>query len=116
MALVSATDWTQLIETLNTPRLTRQVPIVEQELLTLPEHLSSTPVFSNVHVTRSLALCVCFEERCLSLCPLCCLFFFDLRVLIAPLVSSNSSDFGDIINVKSNIPNELLQKHFYENC
>jgi len=25
---------------------TRQVPLGEQELLTLPEHLSSTPVFS----------------------------------------------------------------------
>ena len=24
-------------------------------------------------------------------CPLCCLFFFDIRILIAPLVSSNSS-------------------------
>jgi hypothetical protein len=23
--------------------------------------------------------------------PLCCLFFFDIRILIAPLVSSNSS-------------------------
>ena len=27
-------------------RLTRQMPLVEQELLTLPEHLSSPPVFS----------------------------------------------------------------------
>jgi len=26
-------------------RLSRQVPLVEQELLTLPEHLSSPPVF-----------------------------------------------------------------------
>jgi hypothetical protein len=24
-------------------------------------------------------------------CPLCCLFFFDIRILITPLVSSNSS-------------------------
>jgi hypothetical protein len=35
-------------------RLTWWVPLVEQELLTLPEHLSSPPVFSGVHVTRSL--------------------------------------------------------------
>jgi hypothetical protein len=35
-------------------RLIRRVPLVEQELLTLPEHLSSTPVFSGVCVTRSL--------------------------------------------------------------
>ena len=40
--------------------------IVEQELLTLPEHLSSPLVFSEVHVTRSLVLYVCFVDRCLS--------------------------------------------------
>ena len=74
-------------------RLTQQVPLVEQELLTLLEHLSSPPVFSRVRVTRSLALCVCFVDRCLSFCPfffwpLCCLFFFDIRILITPFVSS----------------------------
>jgi hypothetical protein len=31
----------------------------EEELPTLPEHLSSPPVFSGVRVTRSLVLCVC---------------------------------------------------------
>jgi hypothetical protein len=41
---------------------------VEQELLTLPEHLSSPLVFSGVRVTRSLVLCVCFVDRCLSFC------------------------------------------------
>jgi hypothetical protein len=41
---------------------------VEQELLTLPEHLSSPPVFSGVRVTRSLVLYVCFVDRCLSFC------------------------------------------------
>ena len=49
-------------------RLTRRVPLVERELPTLPEHLSSPLVFSYVHVTRSLALCVCFVDRCLSFC------------------------------------------------
>jgi hypothetical protein len=49
-------------------RLTRRVPLVEQELLTLPEHLSSPPVFSGVRVTRSLVLYVCFVDRCLSFC------------------------------------------------
>ena len=42
--------------------------IVEQELLTLPEHLSSPPVFIWVSVTRSLVLCVCFVDHCLSFC------------------------------------------------
>ena len=62
------------------------------ELLTLPEHLSSPPVFSGVCVTRSLVLCVCFVDRCLSFFfwPLCCLFFA-IRIMITPLVSSNSS-------------------------
>jgi len=57
------------------------------------EHLSSPIVFSGVRVTRSLVLCVCFVDRCLSFLSwsLCCLFFFNLRILIIPLVSSNSS-------------------------
>jgi hypothetical protein len=41
---------------------------VKQELPTLPENLSSPPVFSGVHVTRSLVLYVCFVDRCLSFC------------------------------------------------
>jgi hypothetical protein len=44
-----------------------------------------TPLFSGVRVTRSLAVCVCFVDRCLSL------FFWSLWILITPLVSSNSS-------------------------
>jgi hypothetical protein len=74
-------------------RLTRRLSLVEQELLTLPEHLSSPPAFSGVCVIRSLVLCVCFVDRCLSFFfwPLCCLFFFDLRILITSLVSSNFS-------------------------
>jgi hypothetical protein len=49
-------------------KLTRRVSLVEQELLTLPEHLSSPPVFSGVRVTRSLVLYVYFVDRCLSFC------------------------------------------------
>jgi len=72
-------------------RLTRRAPLVEQELLTLVEHLSSHPGFCWVRVTRSLVLCVMF---CRSLFvplpfffrPFCCLFF-DLRILITSLVS-----------------------------
>ena len=45
------------------------MPLVEQELLTLPEHLSSPPVFSGVRVTRSLVLYVCFVDRCMSFFP-----------------------------------------------
>jgi hypothetical protein len=49
-------------------RLTRWVPLVEQELLTLLEHLSSPQIFRVVRVTQSLVLCVCFVDRCLSFC------------------------------------------------
>ena len=41
---------------------------MEQELLSLPEHQRSPPVFSGVRVTRSLVLYVCFVDRCLSFC------------------------------------------------
>ena len=63
------------------------VPLVEQELPTFMEHLNSPPVFSGVRVTRSLVLYVCFVDRCLSFFfwPLCCLFFFDIRILITSL-------------------------------
>ena len=46
-------------------RLARWVPLVEQELLTLPEHMGSSPAFIGVRLTRSLVLFV----RCLSFCP-----------------------------------------------
>ena len=49
------------------------------------------PIFSGVRVTRSLVLYVRFVALCLSFWPLCCLFFFDLRILITPMASSNSS-------------------------
>jgi hypothetical protein len=60
-------------------RLTRRVPLVEQKLFTLPEHLSSSPVFSRVRVTRSLVLYVCLIYKSLFVLlyfffwPLCCL-------------------------------------------
>jgi hypothetical protein len=68
-------------------KLTRRVSLVEQQLLSLPEQLSSPPVFSGVRVTQSLVLYVCCFDRCLFFCPfsLCCLFFFDIRILITSL-------------------------------
>ena len=44
---------------------------LEQELLTIPEHPRSYTVFSGVRVTRSLVLCVCFVDCCLSFCTFC---------------------------------------------
>ena len=42
--------------------------LVDQELHTPPEYLSSPLVFSGVPVTRSLVLCVCFVDRWFSFC------------------------------------------------
>jgi len=65
--------------------VTRRMPIVEPELHTLPEH----PVSSGVCVPRSLVLCVMFCRSLFVLLSfffgsLCCLPFFDLRILINP--------------------------------
>ena len=40
--------------------VTWRVPNVEQEILTLPDHLRSLPVFSRVPVAQSLVFCVVF--------------------------------------------------------
>ena len=73
---------------------------MEQELLTIPEHLSSLPVFSGVRITRSLVLCVCLVDRCLSLstfsfdhCVVCSSYidYSEIRIVITPLVSPSSS-------------------------
>ena len=66
-------------------RVTRRVPHVLQELLT---H-EFTPVVSEVHVGQSLVFCVVYCRLSFVLLssffwPLCCLFFFDLRLLITP--------------------------------
>ena len=73
----------------------RQVPLEEQELPTLPEHLSSPPVFSGVFVTQSSVFCLMFCKSLFVLLnffflPLCCLSF-NLRILITSSVSSNHS-------------------------
>jgi hypothetical protein len=72
-------------------RLTRRVPLVEQELLTLPEHLSSPRIFSGVRVTLSLVLCVMFGRSLFVLlsfsfghcvvCPSIYGFWLSLRYL-----------------------------------
>jgi hypothetical protein len=61
-------DVQSLITMLCQTRLIPRMSLVEQELLTLSEHMSSPPVFSGVRVTRFLVLYVCFVDRCLSFC------------------------------------------------
>ena len=90
-----------------------------QELLSRPEHLNSHPGFSVACVVRSLVFCAMY---CISLLvllsfffwPLYYLFFFDLRLLINGMVSSNFwplyclffFDLRLLIIVSSNISND----------
>jgi hypothetical protein len=61
--------------------LTRRVPLVEQELLTLSENTSSSSIFSFMcMLCRSLLVLLFF-----FFWSLCCLFFFDIRILITSL-------------------------------
>jgi hypothetical protein len=45
---------------MNIYRVTWRVTLVEQELFTLPEHLSSPMVFNGVRAARSYVFCVVF--------------------------------------------------------
>jgi len=66
---------------------TRRMLHVEQQLLILPEHVGSPPVFSGVSLARSLVFCVVFYRSLFVLLAfffwqLLCLPFFDLRLLL----------------------------------
>ena len=67
------------------------VSLVEQELLTLPEHLCLPPVFSECSCYSVFNFVSMFCRSFIVLLyfffwPLCCLFFFDIRIMITPLV------------------------------
>jgi hypothetical protein len=61
------------------------LPIVEQEVTTLPQHLISPPVFSWVRVTRTLVFVYCFVDHCLSF-----LSFFLLAIMLSVLRFTDS--------------------------
>ena len=73
---------------------------MEQELLTLPES-----GLGGLRVARSLVFCVVFHRLfvLLSFVTLCFPSFFDVRILITPLVSSNSFYNIKINEVQCNI-------------
>ena len=71
------------------------MPLVEQELFSLPQHLSSSTVFSGVRIAWSLVFCVMFfVNQCLSLCSF--LLVIVLSVLL--LVTASDYPFG-ILNL-----------------
>ena len=60
--------------------LTRRLPLVEQELLTLPEHMSLPPVNSGVRISRCLDLYVCFVDS------FCVFVLFPLAIVFSVLL------------------------------
>ena len=66
----------------------RRMPLVEQEQLTLPEHLSIHPVFSEVRVAQSLAFCVLFCWSCV--CPF---VLFILAIVLSVILRLTASDY-----------------------
>jgi len=68
-------------------QISPRVALVEQELITLPEHLSSLPVCSGVRVTRSFVLCVCFVDRFCPFVP------FLLTIVFSVLLRFTDSDY-----------------------
>ena len=71
-----------------------------------PEAPEFTPGFSGIRVTLSLVLFAMFQRLLFVLLfffiwSLCCLSFFDLQILITPLLSSNSSYQHDTMDASS---------------
>ena len=84
-------------------RLIRRVPLVEQKLLILREHLCSFSVFSWVRVTRSLVLFLCFIDRCLSFCTFS---FGDCVVCSSSDYDYPFGEFSEFSRLKKAIPKE----------
>jgi hypothetical protein len=76
-------------------RLTRRVSLVEQERLTIQEHLNSPLVFSGVRVTRSLVLYVCFF---IVVCPF---VLFLLSIVLSVLLRFTDSDYLPLVSSSS---------------
>ena len=74
----------------------QRVPLVGHELLNLPEHMISPPIFSGVRVVRFSVFWLVFCTSLfvlVSIWPLRCMSFA-LWILITPLVSTDSSVYG----------------------
>ena len=69
-------------------RFTRRVPLVEQELLTYRRTGVHPRFLVRVRVTRSLVLCVCFVDNCLSFCTLSFVF-----IMLSVLIRLTDSDY-----------------------
>jgi hypothetical protein len=104
-------------------RLTRRESLMEQELPTLPEHLSSSPDFSRVRITRSLVVYVCFVYRCLFFCTFsfghCVVcsssifgFWLHLWYLQTRLIEQNEHHKSDVKTGQTQVPRNCKQFNF----
>jgi hypothetical protein len=104
-------------------RLTRRESLMEQELPTLPEHLSSSPDFSRVRITRSLVVYVCFVDRCLFFCTFsfghCVVcsssifgFWLHLWYLQTRLIEQNEHHKSDVKTGQTQVPRNCKQFNF----
>ena len=88
-------------------KVTRLVPLLETDLPTLPEHLSLPPVYYGFLLHNLLVFCVVFLDHYLSFCRFSvghctCIVchFFDLRLLIVPLILSDKTLITNKLQVK----------------
>jgi hypothetical protein len=87
-------------------RLTLRPPwLVEQELVTFPQHLGSPQVFIRMRVARSLVFCVVFCRSLFVLCP------FSFVIVLSVLLRFTDSDYLPL--VLSNSSSHLSQR-FYQ--
>jgi hypothetical protein len=84
--------------------ITWRVGLVEQELLSLPEHLCSSPVFSGVRVAQSLVFC---EVFCRSLFVF---WSFSIGHCIVCLIRLMASDYPFWYLVVSDIQHMYFHK------
>lgn len=94
--------------------------LVEQKLLIITTRMLSLPVFSWIRVSQTLSSVWCFLCHWLSFCLFFFLpmhwvfFFFQLRLLVIPLVSSNFH-YGERFSLKyvERMFFLIIQKWFY---
>ena len=60
--------WTLNLDVSEYDNVRPKAPDKFSEILFIYLDMSSPPFFNAIRVTRSLALCVCFVDRCLSFC------------------------------------------------
>ena len=90
--------------------VTWRVVLVEHDLPTIPWHLSSSPVFSGVHIAQSLVFCV--------MCSISLFLLFHLVIVLSVLLRFTDSDypFGILklfLNTQSLLQLQCKIKHDY---